>query len=110
MSQTLHTMGPVALEAIPETDNMPSTGHDGKLYPYVLTITPKYENTNDIVVKVKAFEDTALPTPNRYTPPSTETGYRKGTDKLAIKVDTEVLTAKTEGFEVPTVKTTMSRR
>ena len=98
--------GPVALEAIPETDNMPSTGHDGKLYPYVLTITPKYENTNDIVVKVKAFEDTALPTPNRYTPPSTETGYRKGTDKLAIKVDTEVLTAKTEGFEVPTVKTT----
>ena len=87
--------GPVALEAIPETDNMPSTGHDGKLYPYVLTITPKYENTNDIVVKVKAFEDTALPTPNRYTPPSTETGYRKGTDKLAIKVDTEVLTAKT---------------
>ena len=98
--------GPVALEAIPETDNMPSTGHDGKLYPYVLTITPKYENKNGIVVKVKAFEDTALPTPNRYTPPSTETGYRKGTDKLAIKVDTEVLTAKTEGFEVPTVKTT----
>ena len=87
--------GPVALEAIPETDNMPSTGHDGKLYPYVLTITPKYENTNDIVVKVKAFEDTALPTPNRYTPPSTEAGYRKGTDKLAIKVDTEVLTVKT---------------
>ena len=99
--------GPVALEAIPETDNMPSTGHDGKLYPYVLTITPKYENTNDIVVKVKAFEDTALPTPNRYTPPSIETGYRKGTDKLTIKVDTEVLTVKIEGFEVPTVKTTM---
>ena len=58
---------PVALEAIPETDNMPSTGHDGKLYPYVLAITPKYENTNDIVVKVKSFEDTALPTPVSYT-------------------------------------------
>ena len=92
--------GPVALEAIPETDNMPSTGHDGKLYPYVLTITPKYENTNDIVVKVKAFEDTALPTPNRYTPPSIEAGYRKGTDKLAVKVNTEVLTAKNGGSEV----------
>ena len=91
---------PVALEAIPETDNMPSTGYDGKLYPYVLTITPKYENTNDIVVKVKAFEDTALPTPNRYTPPSTEAGYRKGTDKLAVKVNPEVLTVKNGGSEV----------
>ena len=83
--------GPVALEAIPETDNMPSTGHDDKLYPYVLTITPKYENTNDIVVTVKSFEDTALPTPNRYTPPSTEAGYRKGADKLAVQVNTEVV-------------------
>ncbi len=95
--------GPVALEAILETDNMPSTGHDGKLYPYVLTITPKYENTNDLVVKVKAFEDTALPTPNRYTPPSIEAGYKKGIDKLAVKVgtvDTEVLTAKNGGSEV----------
>ena len=87
---------PVALETIPETDNMPSTGYDSKLYPYVLTITPKYENTNDIVVKVKAFEDTALPTPNRYTPPSTEPGYRKGTDKLTIKA----LTAKNGRSEV----------
>ena len=91
---------PVALEAIPETGNMPSTGHDGKLHPYVLTITPTYENTNEIVVKVKAFEDTALPTPNRYTPPSTEAGYREGTDKLTIKVDTAVVIAKNRGFEV----------
>ena len=79
---------PVTLEAIPETDNTPSTGHDGKLYPYVLTITPTYENTNDIVVTVKSFEDTALPTPNRYTPPSIEAEYREGTDKLTVKVDT----------------------
>ena len=91
---------PVALEAIPETDNMPSTGHDGKLYPYILTITPKYETTNDIVVKVKAFEDTALPTPNRYTPPSTEAGYRKSIDKFTLKSDKEVLTAKSGGSEV----------
>ena len=32
------------------------------VYPYVLTITPKYESTDDIVVKVKAFEDMVLPT------------------------------------------------
>ena len=95
---------PVALEAIPEADNMPSTGRDDMLYPYVLTITPKYENKNDIVVKVKAFEDMVLPTSNRYTPPSTEARYRKGTDKLAIKVGKEVLTAKTEGFEVVLAK------
>ena len=64
---------PVALVAIPEvdvteaTDDMLSTGRDDKLYPYVLTITPKYENKNDIVVKVKAFEDMVLPTSNKYT-------------------------------------------
>ena len=91
---------PVTLEAIPETDNTPSTGHDGKLYPYVLTITPTYENTNDIVVTVKSFEDTALPTPNRYTPPSIEAEYREGTDKLTVKVDTEVVIAKKGGSEV----------
>ena len=91
---------PVALGAIPETDNMPSTGRDDMLYPYVLTITPKYESKNDIVVRVKAFEDMVLPTPNRYTPPSTEAGYRKRSDELTIKVDTEVVIAKPEGFEV----------
>ena len=53
---------PVALVAIDEVDpGMLSTGRDDKLYPYVLTITPKYENKNDIVVKVKAFEDMVLP-------------------------------------------------
>ena len=85
-------------------DNMSPTGRGGMLYPYVLTITPKYENTNDIVVKVKAFEDLVLPISNKYTPPSTEARYRKGTDKLAIKVGKEVLTAKTEGFEVVLAK------
>ena len=53
-------------------DNMSSTGRDGMLYPYVLTITPKYENANDIVMKVKAFEDLVLPISNKYTPPLTE--------------------------------------
>ena len=50
-------------------DNMPSTGRDGMVYPYVLTITPKYESTDDIVVKVKAFEDMVLPTAGKYTVP-----------------------------------------
>ena len=79
---------PVPLKLIPETGNMPSTGRDDMLYPYVLTITPKYPaDKPDIVVKVKMFEDTARhPDPNRYTPPVTERGYREGIDKLTIKV------------------------
>ena len=85
-------------------DNMSSTGRDGMLYPYVLTITPKYENANDIVVKVKAFEDLVLPISNKYTPPLTEVAYREGISKLTIKVGKKVLTAKTEGFEVVLAK------
>ena len=94
---------PVALVAIPDdangldnnpaftVDNMDSTGRDDKLYPYVLTITPKYENKNDIVVKVKMFEDMVLPRSNKYyviAPGITtrETDYIEGLDKLTIKV------------------------
>ena len=101
---------PVALVAIPEVDvaggtnNMPSTGRDNKLYPYVLTITPKYENKNDIVVKVKAFEDMVLPTSNKYTPDTREADYDEGMDKLTIKVGKEVLKAGTAGSEVVLAK------
>ena len=99
---------PVALEPIPEdedgldnqsgnpngspeeqaqfADNRISSGRDDMLYPYVLTITPKYENKNDIVVKVKAFEDMVLPTANKYIVPGREADYVEGTDKLIIKV------------------------
>ena len=94
---------PVALVAIPEVtgdDGMLSTGRDNKLYPYVLTITPKYENKNDIVVKVKAFEDMVLPTSNKYTPDTREADYDEGMDKLTIKVGKEVLKAGTAGLEV----------
>ena len=97
---------PVALVAIPEVDvaggtnNMPSTGRDNKLYPYVLTITPKYENKNDIVVKVKAFEDMVLPSANKYDVPAREADYDEGMDKLTIKVGKEVLKAGTAGLEV----------
>ena len=92
---------PVALVAIDEVDpGMLSTGRDDKLYPYVLTITPKYENKNDIVVKVKAFEDMVLPTANKYTPETREADYTEGEDKLTIKVGKEVLKAGTAGLEV----------
>ena len=102
---------PVALVAIDEvvsdpvaTDDMPSTGRDDKLYPYVLTITPKYVNKDDIVVKVKAFEDTVLPTSNKYTPDTREADYDEGMDKLTIKVGKEVLKAGTAGVEVVLAK------
>ena len=94
---------PVALVAIPEVpgeNNMPSTGRDMKLYPYVLTITPKYENKDDIVVKVKAFDDMVLPTANKYPVPAREADYDEGMFKLTIKVGKEAPVAKSAGFKV----------
>ena len=106
---------PVALVAIPEdadgpdnssagpvnqADDMPSTGRDDKLYPYVLTITPKYENKDDIVVKVKAFEDMVLPTAMKYPVPAREADYDEGMSKLTIKVGKEAPVAKSAGFKV----------
>ena len=81
---------------------MPSTGRDMKLYPYVLTITPKYENKDDIVVKVKAFEDMVLPSADtgKYTPETREADYTEGEDKLTIKVGKEAPVAKAEGFKL----------
>ena len=58
-----------------------------------MTIAPKFENTNDIVIKVKAFEDKVLPNqqhnpnaPYKYTPPLSEAEYQEGFDKLTVKV------------------------
>ena len=98
---------PVALVAIDEVDpGMLSTGRDNKLYPYVLTITPKYENKNDIVVKVKAFEDMVLPSADtgKYTPETREADYTEGEDKLTIKVGKEAPKAGTAGFPVVLAK------
>ena len=116
---------PVALVALPEdlngpdnelgndndaagralaADNMPSTGRDGMVYPYVLTITPKYENKNDIVVKVKALEDMVLPTAGKYTPPAREADYDEGMSKLTIKVGKEAPKAGTAGLPVVLAK------
>ena len=79
--------------------DMPSTGTDGKLHRYYVVITPKFENKNDVVVKVKEFSDFSNP-PMKYTPPITDRGYTEGYDKLTVKIDREDLTPLTSGFEV----------
>ena len=76
-----------------------ATGRSSMIYPYVLTITPKYENKNDIVVKVKAFEDQGYPTSGKYRPPTTAAGYKEGRHKLTIKVGKEDLKAKALGLK-----------
>ena len=76
-----------------------ATGRTGMLYPYAVKITPKYENKNDIVVKVKAFEDMTSPAPNKYMPPMTAAEYVEGRHKLTIKVGKEDLKAKALGVK-----------
>ena len=87
-------------QTIPRENPLPATGRDNKLYPYVVTITPKYLNANDIVVTVKAFTDQAYPTPNRYIPPATDAAYRENINKLTIKVKEAQVPAKTDGIVV----------
>ena len=45
-----------------------STGRDGNYRSYYVTVNPNLHNRDNIVIKVKAFEDT-VKSPNRYTPP-----------------------------------------
>ena len=60
---------PVALAAIAEP-TVPvisgaagqSTEDSDRLYPYLVTITPKYESKDDIVIKIKSFENLDTPT------------------------------------------------
>ena len=83
------------------------TGRDKMLYPYVVTIAPKYPaGEADIVVKVNAFEDTFVP-PNRYTPPDKRVPaveFTENIDQLTIKVGKEVLKPGTAGTEVVLAK------
>ena len=64
-------------------------------YEYLVTIAPKFANKNDIVIKVKEFEDLVKPTrnnpnaPNKYTPPTSEFEYVERVDKLTVKVGKE---------------------
>ena len=76
-------------QTIVRENPLPATGRDNLLRPYVVTLTPKYANRNDIVVKVKGLEDQVLPTPNRYTAPATDAAYREGINQLTIKVGKE---------------------
>ena len=69
------------------------TGRDDQLYPYVVTLKPKYPaGKPDIELKVKEFEDESDP-PRKYMPPQVADDYVEGIDKLTIKVDREILTA-----------------
>ena len=80
--------------------NLLETGRDNMIYEYVVTITPKYENKNDIVVKVKMFYDQEKQTERKYTPPVQAVGYTEGEDQLTVKVGKEVLKDKTAGIVV----------
>ena len=81
-------------------------GYGPVYYDYLVTIEPKFANTNDIVIKVKAFEDLvkpnryALSAPYKYAPPSSEAEYQEGFDKLTVKVDKENIVALGAGHEV----------
>ncbi|MCE2415030.1 hypothetical protein J4G07_13600, partial [Candidatus Poribacteria bacterium] len=74
------------------------SGRDGMHHRYVVKVTPKFENKNDIVVKVKSFMDQENPSGNAYTPPTTAAGYTEGTDQLTVKVGKEVLEDKASGL------------
>ena len=69
-------------------------------YEYLVTIEPKFENKDDIVIKVKAFEDIAKPVPYKYEPPTSENEYVEGFDKLTVKVGKEDLDDKLDGLRV----------
>ena len=50
-----------------------TTGRSGMFHPYFLTIEPdlKEDGDEDVTVKLGAFTDTLLPTPNQYAVPAT---------------------------------------
>ena len=87
-----------------QDDNIVETGRDNMLYEYVVTITPKFENKDDIVVKVKSFMDQEKPAGKAYTPPTTPGAYMESMDMLTVKVGKEVLKAGTAGYEVVLAK------
>ena len=66
-----------------------STGRDGKVYKYLLTVAPAFKDDGDIVIKIESFEDQETPRPMKYTPPATDAGRTEGKDMLTVKVDEE---------------------
>ena len=96
---------PMLLDKIDQTATdatppMLSSGRDMMLYRYIVVITPKYENKDDIVIKVKSFYDQEKGTPMMYMPPATVNAYIEGTDMLTVKVGKEDLKAKVAGLKV----------
>ena len=90
-----------ALGAFDADAEFVSTGRDGKVYKYLLTITLEYKNDNpDIVIKIGSFEDQEEPTSMKYTPPTTDAGRTEGKDMLTVKVGKEVLKDVIVGIEV----------
>ena len=90
-----------ALGAFDADEGFISTGRDGKVYKYLLTIAPDYKNDNpDIVIKIESFEDQEKPTSMKYTPPATDAGRTEGKDMLTVKVGKEVLKDVIVGIEV----------
>ena len=90
-----------ALGAFDAEAEFVSTGRDGKVYKYLLTITLEYKNDNpDIVIKIGSFEDQEEPTSMKYTPPTTDAGRTEGKDMLTVKVGKEVLKDVIVGIEV----------
>ena len=53
---------PIALAPVQESAADQSTEASNRLYPYLVTVTPKYESKDDIVIKIKSFEDLDTPT------------------------------------------------
>ena len=90
---------PSLLDKMAGTDNMLSTGRDKMLYRYLVTITPKYENKDDIVVKVKSFYDQEKQIMKMYMPPAQAADYTEGMDKLTVKVGKEDLKPKVSGVK-----------
>ena len=46
---------------LPTKADAASTEESGRVYPYLVTIKPKYESKDDIVIKIKSFENTETP-------------------------------------------------
>ena len=52
---------PIALPAQTESAADVSTVASNMVYPYLVTVKPKYESKDDIVIKIKSFDDTDTP-------------------------------------------------
>ena len=52
---------PAIAEVIPTNGTAVSTEASGRLYPYLVTITPKYATKDDIVIKINSFDNTDTP-------------------------------------------------